>query len=797
MELEKEFNNRFKDAARSSVLRDKGDEPPEDIKLLEHNAEARLQRNAATMGTSGRSQAPFRKKLKDQMLSTTSSTAGDDAYEVPESPPQPREPRPARTTRAIFVPKDPTPEPELPSWTASNPDWEQRWRNSIIFPTHGKSRAIVDKADIERLNEGQFLNDNIIIFYLRYLQHKLETELPDQAQRIYFQNTFFFDKLKPTKTGGPINYDSVKSWTSKVDLFTKDYIVVPINEYSHWYVAIIYNAPKLVTGKTESSDTHTHPQDSIVIEDDGRPPQVESIHETLDQAGEDSSAQNEVEAGISRMSIHSSDIVETEAKQAGVTKDHASPEATEASRDDTVNLTQGPDDPSPAAEHAQQSSGSFSRKRAAKKQSSGPRKYDPDQPRIITLDSLGGAHSPACNFLKQYLVAELKDKKGIEIPIPGALGMTAKNNPLQFNYCDCGLYLLGYIEAFLRDPDSFTRNILQHEQIQWDLDPSNLRNRIRGVLFELQEQQQKREDAHKEEKRKAALSKKPKTSRPSSSRPSPSRPSSSRPSSSDEPRGKWSPVKPRHESETRSSQVVERSNHDTRLEVGSVVPKATADVSSFFQPVNNKAKMNSTKEHPSSLLNSDEPSIAQQLENSCVIPEDSKQRSPPLRNFNGGPDSSSFPTSPHKAKPRATIETIEIPSQEETLPPSHAEEADEVEKGFPSPLKSSPRSSLSRQREPIIDVDRDRGEKLDDTRRESIEVDPQINTPKKLVNGTHSGSPRRLHRTPSKSQSHASLSPRETTESRPFSGRQDGDTNTRAKCVPKSALGKVVVELSD
>ncbi|ORY71630.1 uncharacterized protein BCR38DRAFT_331423, partial [Pseudomassariella vexata] len=285
---------------------------------------------------------------------------------IPESPPPPtkRQTREApvdvdglsspttRQTRAsartISRVRSPTPK----GWSESTPGWRGQWRNSLVFPAEGKSRATVDLDDIPRLDEGQFLNDNLIIFYLRYLQYHLEKEYPGLAERVYFHNTFFYDKLKPSRAGGAINYDSVKSWTSKVDLFQKDFIIVPINEYSHWYVAIIYNAPKLL------------PQP-------GNP----------DVAG----------AAIS------------------------------SAAQNPISL---------------------------------------DYDRIITLDSLGGAHSPACQALTKYLVAEMMDKKDIAIEPPKSLGMTAKDVPQQHNYCDCGLFLLGYIRQLLQDPDSFVRNIL-------------------------------------------------------------------------------------------------------------------------------------------------------------------------------------------------------------------------------------------------------------------------------------------------------------------------------------------------
>jgi len=58
----------------------------------------------------------------------------------------------------------------------------------------------------------------------------LYAELKVSVDRVYFFNTYFFDALTNTKNGGTINYDAVKSWTKRDDVFSYDHIVVPINE---------------------------------------------------------------------------------------------------------------------------------------------------------------------------------------------------------------------------------------------------------------------------------------------------------------------------------------------------------------------------------------------------------------------------------------------------------------------------------------------------------------------------------------------------------------------------------------
>ncbi|KAI1342659.1 hypothetical protein F5Y15DRAFT_373496 [Xylariaceae sp. FL0016] len=489
----------------SKVIMDDMQRPAkgDDIRLIEHN---QLTRPRPPMRTNG--QLDTRGKLKDSMSQIPTHDSIDKQPPVDdESSPRHFERKPVRTTRATFTlrdsPEEATPEPE--GWTKFNTGWQNNWRNSLVFPAQGKSRATVDKEDIPRLDEGQFLNDNIIIFYLRYLQDALETKRPDLAKRIHFHNTFFYTKLKSGKTGQTFNYDSVKTWTSKVDLFAKDFIIVPINEYAHWYVAIIYNAPKLLQsptgaeqaiGTSEIQDQIDHVEPVQELPPSSSPP---TSSERIAAA-----AQEDLIEHLSRMSLNNHEPVALETKQPTDKKQLIGSDIQDSGQHDSeIHLIKDSDDSRTDVQQMQLPASPV-RKRGGKKHSTGPRKYDPDQPRIITLDSLGGPHSPTCSILKQYLVAELKDKKGIKIEQPGALGMTAKGIPEQTNHCDCGLFLLGYIQELLKDPDRFVRSLLQHDdEIAWDFDPSKLRNEIRERIFELQKQQQQREDILREQKKAA------------------------------------------------------------------------------------------------------------------------------------------------------------------------------------------------------------------------------------------------------------------------------------------------------
>ncbi|KAI0403626.1 hypothetical protein F4802DRAFT_279464 [Xylaria palmicola] len=498
--LEKDLDEMIQRAKSHRIITDEDTGPPiaDDIKVIQHNRERRL--SDLRMNPSVTTESKTQPKMRDAMRLSAPGPSGTGLASRQLRDDQPASTqRQARRTRATFaILKSPEPsEPEPEGWTSLNIGWEKQWRNSLVYPMSGKNRATIDKDDIQRLDEGQFLNDNIIIFYLRYLQKNLEDKNKALAKRVYFQNTFFYDKLKPVKSGQGINYDSVKTWTSKVDLFSKDYIIVPINEYNHWYVAIICNAPKLLCSEPPKEAQYNQKGDAVTSN------------------GVDISGEAEVPAssqnGVSDDSTSAQHLVSP--AQGDVTEKFRQNKAGEGTcsipteNGQEVYVVSDLAKPELEVEHIRTAPSPHARKKSGKKQSPGLRKYDPNQPRIITLDSLGAPHSPTCSYLRFYLVAELRDKKGIEIPLPGAMGITAKGIPEQTNHCDCGLFLLGYIRQFLLDPDGFVKSVLQRDgQIPWRLDPSELRNDIRDLIFRLQKEQQGVEDSTREQKRRSKLS---------------------------------------------------------------------------------------------------------------------------------------------------------------------------------------------------------------------------------------------------------------------------------------------------
>ncbi|XP_066543082.1 sentrin-specific protease 7 isoform X2 [Hoplias malabaricus] len=272
-------------------------------------------------------------------------------------------------------------------------------RRLIQFPSPPCKGAItVTTEDLECLDSGEFLNDVIIDFYLKYL---LVRKAPNASVRkSHVFSSFFYKQLTRrdnanediTSTSAQHRrHQRVKTWTRHVDIFEKDFLFVPVNQEAHWYLVVV-----CFPGMDE-------PQ---MIEREGQ--------YVVDGAenSRDSMAGSEIQEG----SLHNSD--------GDKSSDENSSRAISTSG--LLNCTEK----------------TCKRKTVCKR------------PCILILDSLKlSVHERIFKLLRDYLQVEWEVKRGgqRDFSAERMVGSHCRV-PLQDNSSDCGLYLLQYAESFLQDP---------------------------------------------------------------------------------------------------------------------------------------------------------------------------------------------------------------------------------------------------------------------------------------------------------------------------------------------------------
>nr|OQO29712.1 hypothetical protein B0A51_03471 [Rachicladosporium sp. CCFEE 5018] len=437
------------------------------------------QSSTRRVGVNRREPTPERIKYQDG-----SSPEPDRSTRTAPREPHPRDVaasarRSTRTPRAIRAPSPLPPQ----RWTETYKG--KPWDHAVLYPSDGLRKVTVDFQDIERLDEGEFLNDNLIGYALRRIE---ETMAEERKNEVHFFNSFFFSSLMNKNGKKGFNYDAVKKWTKNKNLFDLPYVVVPINENLHWYVAIICNLPTLLRQHAENTE-----EDASA-----------DVRDEHGEHGETSLAEpsNVIQDSQELITADQATTLSVEYLRLDGEPMNELPGIVQSAELGTVGHATDE-----AADKAAVNAGRPARAIKKSKQRTAPplRQYATDAPNIITFDSLSNTHVAEVAKLKDYLNEEGKARCEMDVPRGMMQGLTAKGIPQQSNFCDCGLFLIGYVEAFAADPKGFIDKVLGRtldpEKDFAGFDPSLKRSQLREGLFELYEEQHAVKEALKKQKK--------------------------------------------------------------------------------------------------------------------------------------------------------------------------------------------------------------------------------------------------------------------------------------------------------
>lgn len=310
----------------------------------------------------------------------------------------------------------------------------------VYPPPPAKGGISVTNEDLHCLNDGEFLNDVIIDFYLKYLF--LEKLKEEDAVRSHVFSSFFYKRLNQRERRNaadtsslPIQkrkHNRVKTWTRHVDLFQKDFIFVPINESAHWYLAIIC-FPGLEKAHYEPNPLY-QPQAPVhsTAVSCGAP--TAGGPDELEEHSQHTAVPHRSAADVNRQQytdgLHR--IIECYGNDDSQYSDDQSSCPDECSDDGTLVDDTGSSD---RAEWT-------SKPTICK------------QPCILIMDSLRGpTRSTVVKTLRQYLEVEWEVKKGSQRSFgKEVMKGSSPRVPQQDNFSDCGVYVLQYVESFFENP---------------------------------------------------------------------------------------------------------------------------------------------------------------------------------------------------------------------------------------------------------------------------------------------------------------------------------------------------------
>ncbi|KAK7457120.1 hypothetical protein VKT23_010420 [Stygiomarasmius scandens] len=111
----------------------------------------------------------------------------------------------------------------------------------LYYPWEGVDSVQVYRQDFNQLDPPGWLDDSVIEIGLKVFQTRLKELNPELAEQIYIFTPFFYTFL--SESSPEEGYNRVRGWTDadKVDIFNKKYLLIPINQSLHWFLAIIYH----------------------------------------------------------------------------------------------------------------------------------------------------------------------------------------------------------------------------------------------------------------------------------------------------------------------------------------------------------------------------------------------------------------------------------------------------------------------------------------------------------------------------------------------------------------------------
>ena len=263
----------------------------------------------------------------------------------------------------------------------------------------------------------------------------------------------------PSLSAAEKRYDRVERWTKKVNLFEKDFIVVPINEHAHWFVCVICFPGQLGCVNAQTGDACETPVSQTRSR--GSKMKRKNVKKPMTIGS----------TTITRVGSGGRDDIKLLENDDGSDRDEAEASDDDIEEDEEENGVKKVEDQIANALAIR-------------------------QPCILTFDSLAGSSKARTHqTLREYLSCEWRKKmvsQGREERVFNKDTMPGGSPKVQQqpNFSDCGIYLLQYVESFFKDPiKDYTLPIKTLGEWFTKDEVENKRNSIAELIKQLAAQQ--------------------------------------------------------------------------------------------------------------------------------------------------------------------------------------------------------------------------------------------------------------------------------------------------------------------
>lgn len=147
------------------------------------------------------------------------------------------------------------------------PERYQFVRNNIV-------EAELYHGSLKCLSPSRYLNDEVVQFYVKYLYHDYCS--PELSRKIHIFDNIFHRKLGETFLKDQIEetkWRQLNKWMNSVDLFDKNFLIIPVCQEEHWFVIIVCYPSEVrdydegSASPDQSSDSRNRPVPGIIVMD--------------------------------------------------------------------------------------------------------------------------------------------------------------------------------------------------------------------------------------------------------------------------------------------------------------------------------------------------------------------------------------------------------------------------------------------------------------------------------------------------------------------------------------------------